>query len=712
MKKLGEKFILTLICATSINVLFAKDVTIDSSVTFNTNDGWEATPVWDNVASDGFYTSKLEPFQDEIADVAVNQLGLNRIRLEIDSGNENPIDYWDLFYKGQITRATLKEHLYQKINDNADPNVTNSNGFHFTYLDYQMDHIVMPMIQKLAARGETLYISLCLVDFNNGTNGNLSDMSLADSPDEYAELIEETFKHLQIKYGITPDALEIVLEPDNSPDWRGAGIGTRIGNNMVAAMSRLNNNGFTVSEVIAPSTLSSTIAISAFDEMYQIPEVQGLLTTLSYHKYAGNQNTNRPLILARAETNGLKTAMLEHFTDTHRDLMDDLQQAHISSYQRWAYAAPHFSTYINTDVTNPSQPSFTLHDQVRAIPQVFKYVRLGAVQIDVPTGNAVAYINTNNDYSVIMGNTTFGPHNIIGLPSGSYGVTSSGLDAGNSYLMEASSADVTITNGETLTFNALTTGGLITVFSKSSNVTPTNQPPVANNDSATTAFETTISIAILANDADVDGTIDVGSANIITNVSNGTTSVSSTTGEVTYTPNTGFSGEDSFTYTVNDDLASTSNIATVSITVSAQVITPNLPPVVNNDSIVTNFDTAIVINILNNDTDTDGTIDPGTVVIGTSPQNGVATVETDGQVTYTPTAGFSGSDSFTYTVMDNNGDISNLASVSITVNPMPQPVQESSGGGGSIFWLLYFLGLRSFCKRNSRWTQVFDKGLK
>ena len=448
--------------------LRAESITIDASVSYNTLTGWEASAIWENVAADGFYTPKLEPFQDQIAAVAVNQLGLNRIRLEVDSGNENPVDYWGQFYSGQITRTTLKEHLYQKINDNNDPNVTNANGFHFSYVDYQMDHIILPMKQILEAQGETLYISLCLVDFNNGTNGNNSDLSIASNPDEYAELIDETFKHLQTTYGITPNALEIVLEPDNSPDWQGVGMGTKIANNLLASVTRLNNDGFTMNEVIAPSTLSSSVAITAFDEMITVPGVLGKLTTISYHKYAGNSNIDRPQLLSRAQAHGLRTAMLEHFTDTHIDLIDDIQQAHISSYQRWAHTAPHFSTYINPDFTDPNNPVFTLHDEVRAMPQVFKYARFNATQIKVVSGNGVAYINQNGGYAVVLENTTLGPHNIIGLPAGTYGITSTGTDINNNYLMQVTTADVTIATGETLTFNVPTTGGLITVFTQSS----------------------------------------------------------------------------------------------------------------------------------------------------------------------------------------------------------------------------------------------------
>lgn len=228
--------------------------------------------------------------------------------------------------------------------------------------------------------------------------------------------------------------------------------------------------------------------------------------------------------------------------------------------------------------------------------------------------------------------------------------------------------------------------------SRLSSTVAVNQIPLANNDSSTTAFETAVTVDIVANDTDSDGTIDGTTVSIVTDVTNGGTSVNATTGVVIYTPNAGFSGMDTFTYTVNDNEGATSNTATVSITVDAPP--PNQVPVANNDGVTTNFDTAITVSVLTNDTDADGTLDVATVTIGTDVQNGTTTVAANGQVTYTATTGFSGTDSFTYTVMDDDGATSNSATVSITVNAAPPP--SNGGGGGSMgagLLLLLFAGL-------------------
>ena len=81
-------------------------------------------------------------------------------------------------------------------------------------------------------------------------------------------------------------------------------------------------------------------------------------------------------------------------------------------------------------------------------------------------------------------------------------------------------------------------------------------------------------------------------------------------------------------------------------------------------------DTAATIDLTVNDMDSDGTIDATTLAIVTVPANGSLVNNGNGTVLYTPDADFNGSDTFTYTVADDDGTISNVATVTVTVTPV------------------------------------------
>ena len=192
-----------------------------------------------------------------------------------------------------------------------------------------------------------------------------------------------------------------------------------------------------------------------------------------------------------------------------------------------------------------------------------------------------------------------------------------------------------------------------------------NVPPVAVDDSYTTAQDTPLSVpapGVLANDSDTDG--DTLSAVLVPNGTTGSVDLNAD-GSFTYTPLAGFSGSDHFSYQASDGTA-LSALATVTITVTA--VGGNNAPVANDDSYSTTQDTALTITapgVLGNDTDADG--DPLTALQLSGAGNGLATLNADGSFSYTPNAGFSGNDSFTYEAHDDNGGISAAATVNISV---------------------------------------------
>lgn len=187
-----------------------------------------------------------------------------------------------------------------------------------------------------------------------------------------------------------------------------------------------------------------------------------------------------------------------------------------------------------------------------------------------------------------------------------------------------------------------------------------NRRPTAVNDIVSSNLNTPVNIPILDNDTDPEGntTIDISSVIIISPPSNGSVFVDPTTGVALYTPTNGYTGSDSFTYTVKDIRGLVSNFATVSIGVS-------LRPVGTNDNAVTSASTAVNIPVANNDPGRSGT----SVVEATLPVNGTIIVNPDNTITYTPNAGFSGRDPFTYKLRTPGGVESDPITVSVSVRP-------------------------------------------
>jgi hypothetical protein len=99
----------------------------------------------------------------------------------------------------------------------------------------------------------------------------------------------------------------------------------------------------------------------------------------------------------------------------------------------------------------------------------------------------------------------------------------------------------------------------------------------------------------------------------------------------------------------------------------------NSIPIARDDAVTTNEDVQVAINVIANDTDLDGAINPVsvTVVPGSGPSNGQILSISNGIVTYLPNANYFGTDSFRYTVRDNEGLESLPATVTITIQAVP-----------------------------------------
>ena len=127
---------------------------------------------------------------------------------------------------------------------------------------------------------------------------------------------------------------------------------------------------------------------------------------------------------------------------------------------------------------------------------------------------------------------------------------------------------------------------------------------------------------------------------------------------------TDFVGTDSFTYTVEDNDGQVSSDITVTINVSDVNDAPTGTTLV----VAAVEETATAIDISGNVADVDGTVDLTTTLVTSGPSNGSLTNNGDGTFSYTGDLNFVGADSFTYTVEDNDGQVSSDITVTINVS--------------------------------------------
>ncbi|WIH24826.1 retention module-containing protein [Photobacterium damselae] len=214
-------------------------------------------------------------------------------------------------------------------------------------------------------------------------------------------------------------------------------------------------------------------------------------------------------------------------------------------------------------------------------------------------------------------------------------------------------------------------------------VTPVNDAPVANPDTATTPEDKTIKVDFAGNDSDVDGdhvTVSEINGHAVTpntaqtiEVKHGHITITAD-GEMSFVPNKDFTGQVEIPYTVTDGQGgSATSTATITVT------PVNDAPVANPETVTTSEDKTIKVDFAGNDSDVDGDhvtvsqIDGHTVTPGVEQtikvNHGHITIAADGDMTFVPNKDFTGTVEIPYTVTDGQGG-SASSTATITVTPV------------------------------------------
>jgi hypothetical protein len=342
-------------------------ITVNAGKTYQTMIGWEASEQSGNTD----FPAAFALYKDNLFDQAVD-LGINRVRLHMLSPQEN------------------------------------HSGFDYSSFDKCLIQVVVPLRQKLQARGEQLWVNVNVV--GNG---------LQDNPALYAEAVLATYQRMQNSVGFIPDSWEVALEPDTE-GWKCSNVGSA----MVAAGDLLKANGYPSKVFVAPSSSNIRHAAGCFTEITgAFPGANQYLAEVSYHIYGGVGRGEREAIWAIAQPRGLRTSMLEKIGATPDSLQLDLTVANVSAWEQYTLA---YGTEDNGEhYFFANGNTVVLGNIGKFLRQYFKHVRKNAVRIDAQSSNSafdpVAFRNANGKEVVVVNAKSQGSFAVSGLDPGTYG---------------------------------------------------------------------------------------------------------------------------------------------------------------------------------------------------------------------------------------------------------------------------------------------------
>lgn len=447
------------------NLIAQNTVTVDTSISYQRITGWEVMG-WMANFDTPWQIAHLDDWNDSVANVCAD-IGINRVRVEVRSGAENPVDYFTQYITGQISRPTWKAQIYNSINDNGNPAIVNDTGFHFSEPIYTIEKVAIPLKNAVNALGKKFYLNLCYVDFE--WSGVPVPFEHRNYPAEYAEFMRACFDTIYNRFGFTPDGIEVILEPENS-GWSNGSAGDTIGNVIAATGDTLAAHGY-YPDFIAPSPTAASNTVPWTNDILAVPNAANYLTEISYHKYWNQNASDLQSICSLATANNLTSSMLEWWNDGNDQyaLHRDLTLGCVSAWQSGIMAEvnsganPNTTALMDIDDSDTANPVISENPNARYYRQYFKYIPTGAVRVDATVGGShqvTAYKDTLNREIVVINAQYADSFSIAGLSDGTYGITYSTVSENGTQL-----PDAIIAGGNNLNVS-IPNEGVITVYDK------------------------------------------------------------------------------------------------------------------------------------------------------------------------------------------------------------------------------------------------------
>jgi hypothetical protein len=293
-------------------------------------------------------------------EAAVNDLGLNRFRLEIGPQVE-------------------------MLNDNSDPWKTNYNAFRFKWQDFLVHKWLIPLTKSIEQRGERtiLYVSYDL-------RSSLTPEWLLQ-PQEYAEMAVTTLSHLERTQNIEVNYWSVLNEPGNK----------RPGNPQLVAQlishtgKRIKESGF-ITRMSGPEVVTPDQITKYMKALYETTGALAQMGQLTYHLYWDPMNiARRREIRDWAERLNVTTAQTEWLEGEGLNVAEvlylDLTEANVSAWEQYGlcWTANRYNIDGGGDyfIINPEYTGYYVNDNTWYLRQFMKFVRPGDVRVAVYSSN-------------------------------------------------------------------------------------------------------------------------------------------------------------------------------------------------------------------------------------------------------------------------------------------------------------------------------------